>query len=108
MYAGCQRRNMKVVFHINGQRVTYAHSRLVHWVSPHAFIGLSYSRQTRSPAAESASRSNCDLTSMKQPPFTILRANVSAPTLRNWRWATATTIASALDRKSTRLNSSHH
>src|SRR5258708_13438575 len=94
MYVWRQRRNVKVVFHINGQRVAYALGRLVHGSPKSAFLGHSYSRQTQSPAAESASRSNCDLTSTKQPPFTILRANVSAPTLPHWRWAPATTIAS--------------
>src|SRR5256885_6811913 len=44
------------VLYINSQRVRDVHRR-----------------QTQSPTAESASRSNCDLTSMKQPPFTILR-----------------------------------
>src|SRR5262245_35886454 len=88
-----ERGNVKVVLHIDGQRVEHR-------------LWSAHSRHTERPAEASALTSNWALTSTKQPPLTILRASFSTPISRNWRWATATTIASATGSSSQETSSS--
>src|SRR5438552_16036516 len=63
VYVWRQRRNVKVVLHIDGQRIGYVHSRLPvdMMLRRNDATGAcnDHKRQTQSPAAESASRSNC-------------------------------------------------